>query len=94
MQKKTALLVSICIINALLDAPSAGAAEVNCVQRKDLQGNETYFKLNLASEGTQGMSNTQIKKPTRFFTVDLPGGINYSKNRYGGMEFWSGICAY
>lgn len=82
------------LTTASLNTLFAKAAELNCVERIDPQGNKIYFGLDSVSSGTQGMGNTQIAKPKRFFTVDLPGGINYSRNRNGGMEFWSGICVY
>lgn len=92
---RTAFIYSAALALPLITAPPSIAGQrVPCVERTDGNGNKTYFKAASFTSGVEGMSSDTITSPKRFFTVDLPGGKNYYKNRYGGMIFFSGECIY
>lgn len=94
MERKT-LLISAALFMPMMMTNSYIASEsIPCIERTDGNGNKTYFKSASVSHGAEGMTSNTIPTPKRFFTIDLPGGKNYYKNRYGGMSFFSGECSY
>lgn len=93
--KRTTLLLSVAFTLATIATTTSIAGQsVNCVERTDSNGNKTYFKAASETSGVEGMSSETIPEPKRFFTLDLPEGKNYYKNRNGGMSFFSGKCSY
>ena len=94
MKRITLLLFSGICLATITTTTSIAGQSVNCVERTDSNGKKAYFKAESATSGVEGMSSETIPEPKRFFTVDLPGGENYYKNRNGGMSFFSGECIY
>ena len=93
--KSKALLISAVLFMPMMMTNSYIASEsIPCVERTDGNGSKTYFKSASVNHGVEGMTSNTIPTPKRFFTIDLPGGKNYYKNRYGGMSFFSGECTY
>ena len=67
---------------------------IPCAERTDRNENNTYFKSASVNHGVEGTISNTIPTPKRFFTIDLPGGKNYSENRNSGMSAFNGECSY